>query len=76
MEANIICDIPLSSFRVADKRSRWPTNVGNFTVKSVYYLEMARNSRVKGEMSTKLATNGIWKSLWSMKVPGSVKDSI
>ncbi|XP_035551510.1 uncharacterized protein LOC118349853 [Juglans regia] len=72
-EAEQICSLPVSKLGSEDKLIWGPSKRGLFTVKSAYYLEQERKSRLKGECSTEKKADSIWKNIWSLRVPGVVK---
>ncbi|XP_059440462.1 uncharacterized protein LOC132172916 [Corylus avellana] len=49
------------------------TNLGEFLVRSAYHLEKERQDRTKGECSKGEGNRAIWKMLWNLKIPQSVK---
>ncbi|XP_059458257.1 uncharacterized protein LOC132187840 [Corylus avellana] len=67
VEAEIICNIPVSSYQLPDKMIWYPTNSGEFSVKSAYHIEKERQNRKNGEGSNQERGKEVWKTLWSFK---------
>ncbi|XP_059436470.1 uncharacterized protein LOC132169451 [Corylus avellana] len=72
-EATAICNLPLSRHHHDDKMIWRATNSGEFSVKSAYHLEKERLDRLKGECSTGVRTQAVWKMIWGLKVPHSAQ---
>jgi hypothetical protein len=49
------------------------TPSGEFTVRSAYHLEKEKIERLRGESSRGTGCSRIWKAIWSLHIPNSVK---
>jgi len=72
-EAKVIASMPLCYSLPPDKLVWQGTNDGVFSVKSAYHMGMDSNSRSKGSASCVSLENRIWKVIWALEVPNSVK---
>jgi hypothetical protein len=69
-----IYGIPLSSLSQPDKILWKGTTHGCFSVRSAYYIEMAMREQGGGECSWAGEQQGVWKLIWNLKVPGTLKN--
>ncbi|XP_041004011.1 uncharacterized protein LOC121249367 [Juglans microcarpa x Juglans regia] len=72
-EAEVVCNIPISLLGQRDKVIWGHTKNGVLNVKSTYHLEMERRCKGFGESSDSLGWRDMWKSIWSLNLPGVVK---
>jgi hypothetical protein len=72
-EADAICGMPLSFLRKPEFLIWNGTKHGSFTVRSAYYLELARRARDRGESSRSQEVSGVSSSLWSLQALGVLK---
>jgi hypothetical protein len=73
-EADQICKVAISPLQNADIQIWNGTSTFVFLVKSVYHLEIQRQSRSKGECSSARVDKGVWKEIWKLEVPPAVKN--
>lgn len=72
-EAGVIANIPLSP-SLPHGRLVWNcTNDGVFSVRSAYHLGMEIRDRFRGGSSTMAQGQDLWKILWNLHVPNTVK---
>lgn len=50
-EAEIVCNLPLSRYRMEDKLMWHATTTGEFTVRSAYHLKKEKHDAMQGEGS-------------------------
>jgi hypothetical protein len=72
-EAQLITSIPLCSTFPPDRLVWQGTSNSVFSVRSAYHLAKEIQQRTFGECSHPADNGGVWKILWSLKVPNSVK---
>jgi hypothetical protein len=72
-EAQIISSISLSPLQPKDHLIWRGTKNGKFTMRSAYYLEVKKQGQSRGESLGTSSMEKIWKMLWSLAVPNSVK---
>jgi hypothetical protein len=63
----------VSKLKKQDKMIWQATASGEFSVRSAYYLEMERNAEKGGEGSNKSGFSPLWKTIWDLKVPNTMK---
>jgi hypothetical protein len=68
----VLC-LPLSRYGHKDTLVWRATNSGKFFVKSAYHLEKEKRVLQHGEGSDRSGYSKIWKSIWRLTVPNSVK---
>jgi hypothetical protein len=71
-EAEIIIQILLSKYRQKDVLI-WGSTTGEFTVRNAYHMEKDRTERNKGVGSTSSVLSSVWKKIWDMQIPNSIK---
>jgi hypothetical protein len=72
-EAKAICQIPLSPGLPKDRLICMGTKNGDFTVRSAYHLSKELKEREGEQCSSGEKGEEIWKVLWAMEVPNTVK---
>jgi len=72
-EAKVIINIPLSPMLPSDRLIWRGTDNGIFTVRSAYHLGKELQDQEGGQCSKRQKGQEVWKSIWSMEVPNSVK---
>jgi hypothetical protein len=72
-EATHICSLALSPIQQADRLVWSGTKNGVSTVRSAYHLELNSRNQKGGESSSVCENEAFWKSLWSLQVPGVLK---
>jgi ribonuclease HI len=72
-EAKVIASMPLCPSLPPDKLVWQGTTDGIFSVRSAYHMGMENTLRVRGSASGESFDNRIWKTIWKMEVPNSVK---
>jgi len=77
VEADAVCAMSLSPFRGPDKLVWSGSKFGLlFSVKSAYHLELQRKAMMTGESSTLMENQGLWRTLWALKLPGVTKNFV
>ncbi|XP_030923094.1 uncharacterized protein LOC115949977 [Quercus lobata] len=75
-EAEVIKNIPLSSYPQRDTLV-WPfTPNGQYTVNSGYRFLFEENSTSQPTQQSSLHTSGCWKKLWKMNIPNKIKNFV
>jgi ribosomal protein L37AE/L43A len=69
-----IYGLPLSSMSQPDRLLWKGTTHGCFSVRSAYYMEMARREQEIGECSQAGEQQDIWKLIWKLKVLAMLKN--
>jgi hypothetical protein len=72
-EAMVICQIPLSPSFPKDRMVWMGTKNSEFTVRSAYHLCKEIQDREGGQCSSGVKGEEVWKAIWSMEVPNTVK---
>jgi hypothetical protein len=72
-EARVIANIPLSPFLPQDRQIWKATKNGIFIVRSAYHLGKELIAITMGQCSESNLERGVWKFIWSMRVPNQVK---
>jgi hypothetical protein len=72
-EAAHICSLALSPIQQADRLVWSGTKNGVFTVRTAYHLELNNINQIGVEPSLACENEVFWKSLWSLQVPGVLK---
>jgi hypothetical protein len=72
-EARVISNIPLSPTSPKDRLIWQGTSNGLFSVRSAYHLGMEMLQRYRATCSYSYKGRVVWKVLWNLKVPNTVK---
>lgn len=73
MTAEVVCQLPLSSFANCD-RPFWPYSATReFTVCSTYHLHKQRLADAVGESSGQGQIGTLWKNIWKLQFPHDVR---
>jgi hypothetical protein len=72
-EAKVIAFMPLCPSLPPNKLVWQGTTNGIFSVKSAYQMGMENNFRGRGSTSSVSLENRIWKVIWNLEVPNSIK---
>lgn len=72
-EAVLICSLPMSRYRRANKLIWRPTTIGMFTVRSAYHMEKDRQAARSGAVSSRSGYTNLRKSIWGLQVPNASK---
>jgi hypothetical protein len=72
-EAKIIIQIPLSKYQQQDILIWRGSTTSEFIVRSAYHMEKDRTERNRGVGSTSSAPSSVWKKIWDMQMPNSIK---
>jgi hypothetical protein len=72
-KADVILNIPLSPNLPQDRLIWKDTKDGKFTVRSAYHLGYSLHDNDRGQSSSGASEQGVWKLLWSLRVPNQVK---
>jgi hypothetical protein len=73
-EVEAILKIPLSRYGHEDLIFWRGTNSGDFSVRSAYFMETERTAAAGGTCSYQYNIFIIWKRIWGIKVPNSLKN--
>lgn len=72
-EGQLIQSLPISSFNREDKCIWRGTKIGNFSVKSAYYLQVELETQNGATSSSQLEISRVWNDLWKLKIPNVEK---
>jgi hypothetical protein len=72
-EAKVIASMPLCPSLPPDKLVWLGNTYGVFSVRSAYHMGMENIFRGRGSASSDSFVNKIWKVIWNLEVPNSVK---
>lgn len=72
-KAKIITTLPMSCSYQKDALIWRGTTIGEYSVRSDYYLEKESHDSQKGESSNRLSGSGIWRTIWQLKLSNTVQ---
>lgn len=72
-EAEMICNLPLSRYRQQDKMIWFPTNTGEFSVRSAYHLEKEHMRSTQGKGSNSTRSRDLWAGIWKLQIPNAAR---
>jgi hypothetical protein len=72
-EAKIIVGLPLSKYGRKDLLIWRGSSTGEFTVRSAYHMKKDCIEAYEGDCSFSLKSHTLWKSIWGLQIPNSIK---
>ena len=72
-EAQVILNIPLSLLNAKDRRIWRGTKNGEYSVRSVYHLDMKMSMGASSSSSDPHDCNTLWQNIWKRRIPNTVK---